>query len=64
MPQANPNTITHDRKTIAGFLGAIFLIVFLSLGPVLFAEFLNWDNDTHLYENPTVPGLRNEKSEF
>jgi len=57
MPPANPNTISHDRKTIAGLLGGIFLIVFLSFGPVLFAEFLNWDDDTHLYKNPLIRSL-------
>ena len=38
-------------------LFCLWLIVFLSFGPALSASFLNWDDDTHVYENPLVRSL-------
>lgn len=38
-------------------LGALVLLTFLSFYPVLDNEFINWDDDRYVYENPDIQGF-------
>lgn len=40
-------------------LGGLVLLTFLSFYPVLDNEFINWDDDRYVYENPDIQGFGN-----
>ena len=40
-------------------IGGLVLLTFLSFFPVLDNEFINWDDDRYVYENPDIQGFGN-----
>ncbi len=50
----NPVVPSTKKPPIAIWLGLIALSVFFAFGLTLKAGFINWDDDTHLTDNPTV----------
>ncbi len=53
------NLLDSLYKNRLWILGGLIILTFLSFYPVLDNEFINWDDDRYVYENPDIQGFGN-----